>query len=592
MENTALIIFTKNLSPKDKKVLQQQSLYEVVVSPEEVREEVALLARTWVSIEEYIAPGSIYEASILADELSRAVLPDGTRVTKSFMYKGFELWWIHYNTLFLSLCMPFIRYKALLEYVKEYREVHVHGVSCNQLVFSAYLTAHGCTVRFLNESQSLVRTLFPVGILVQIFLTLLSLPVLMVTRQKVLVFTGDKFAKGGDYDFRMEYIYRELRKQKISFVESIRSLESWKTVLAHAYIRKRPVLYATAIMYVARYISIFTWSHHKQVRLFSPEKFSSVPDPEKRFKLIFATQCLTTAYYDVWEIRMQRVLLRFIGVKAMFAPAANERNLHTVLGAKLNKIPTIGILHGSASQYYNAYDFTPSYDGEKSMSVDTYGLWSEWWKEYYSMYSKAYRKEQLCVSGLMRPYDIPQVTNVIAVRGQVPLRVLFVSEQLAVPSEIIPYLEALSRRKDVETYLVFRPYRDEFEAWLTKNRPDILSMFGEERILRNGIKEALASGDVVVGSHSTAVLEALFQKKPMVFFETKKWGDYFSLAGYSTEYSFYAHSPSELIDAIQKITSIPVHVLEKLEERFFGDPSRNGSKWVVDRIASMLRDTN
>lgn len=592
MKKTALVIFGKTLSEKERHKLQRKETYDVVIAPRALCVDFVGYGKEIIYLEDYIDAGSIYEASAFAEELSLQVLPNGQRVTKSFTYKGYELWWIHYNTLFLNLCMPYIQYKRLLVYLKNFNVVYIHGVPCNQNVFSAYLVAYGCSINFINKSRPRVLTFFPVGILIQIFLTLVFLPILVLRKHDILVFTGDKFAKDSDYDFRMEFIYKELRKRKISFVESIRSLEPWSIILGHAWKRKRGVTYATAVTFLARYISQSTWAHHKFFKQFSFDVFSSVPDAEERFRLMLATRYLATAHYDMWEIRIMRALLKLLGVKAAFIAAANERNFHTVLSCKLNNIPVVGILHGSASVHYNVYDFMCSYDGEKIMSVDKYGVWSEWWKEYYSTYSKAYNKEQLYVSGLMRPYEIPQTTITNLPQSKTPIRVLFVSEQLATPSEVLPYLQSLMCQSDISLYLVFRPYRDGFEAWLAEYAPEVLAALGEERILRNGIKEALAGGDVVVGSHSTAVLEALFQKKPMVFFETKKWGDYFNLAEYSKEYSFYAHSPEELVDLILKSKSIPADILTQLQYRFFGNPYQNGSEWVVDELVSVLHQKN
>ncbi|MBU3940853.1 MAG: DEAD/DEAH box helicase, partial [Nanoarchaeota archaeon] len=82
-------------------------------------------------------------------------------------------------------------------------------------------------------------------------------------------------------------------------------------------------------------------------------------------------------------------------------------------------------------------------------------------------------KDQLWVSGSMRPLEKELLSKINSEKKEKP-RVLFISEQLAASQEVLPYLLALLERKEFELYLKFRPYRDGFERWLKKNRPDIL----------------------------------------------------------------------------------------------------------------------
>ncbi|PIP55972.1 MAG: hypothetical protein COX06_00370 [Candidatus Zambryskibacteria bacterium CG22_combo_CG10-13_8_21_14_all_42_17] len=255
------------------------------------------------------------------------------------------------------------------------------------------------------------------------------------------------------------------------------------------------------------------------------------------------------------------------------------------MACKLSKIPTVGILHGVPSKNYPVYDFMPEFDGEKTLSVDKYGVWSLWWKEYYLKNSRAYRSNQMFVSGPMRP--LQHTDSYIVPTGQ-SIKVLFASEQLASPKEILPYLVELMATKDISLYYKFRPYRDGFEEWLKINRPDILKRMDTSKIMRGSMAEAIAQCDVVVGSHTGGVLEALLQLKPMIFFLTKKWGDYFELKSFELGRSFIAENPQELLTLIRKSKDISEKTLKELQFHFFGDPYMNGSKWVVNEIEKLL----
>lgn len=585
---SALVIFKKSFTEGDKRRLQSIPSVSVVISPCETEGEIKELGLQWLSLEDFIEAGSIYEANAFAEELSRLTFPDGKRLSKSFLYEGYELWWMNYNKLYLYVCLPYTQYKKLLNYLKDFEEVFFCQPPYKNL-FSCYLKAYDSNVKFINEPGLKSSDFFSFGIFLQIGITLISLPFLLLQKHGIMLFTSDLFERRKDYDFRMKFVYEELRQRDIQFVEFVRSIESWKVILKNALIRKRPIIYSEAVTFIGRLISIIVGDHLLFKKVLQTSFFDFKMSPEIRFKFSVASQSLFTIYDDVWSIRIMKGVLRVIGIKTAFIPAVIDRNFQTVIGCKLNNIPIIGILHGVASRDYNVYDFIPAYDGEKSISVDKYGVWSEWWKDYYIKYSHAYRKDQLYISGPMRP--LIKENNSVSLRqdeysGKV--RVLFVSEQLAVPEEVLPYLNALIETDDISLYIVFRPHADGFESWLKQYHPEILKKIGEGHIFRNGIKEALPECDVVVGSHSTAVLESLLELKPFVFFSSKKWGDYFDLREYHQQFIFYAEDSKNFIKCVKISKEIPLNVIKDLQERFFGDPYLNGSKWVVDQLVDSV----
>ena len=527
-------------------------------------------------LKNFMESGSIYEAAAFVEELSKLTFPNGKRVAKSFLYRGYELWWFRYNGLYLQFALPYTQFKKLLDYLKNFQEVHLLNPT-SEKIFSTYLEAHGVKVKKLGWSLRF-------GVILQGFISLVSLPLIVLMRGRLILFIGDKFEKGTDHDFRMRYIYEGLRARKIIFREFIRSLESSKAVLSHALFRLRPVIYSEAVFMLGQVLSIFTGGRRRGRKLFNQEQFKSLSSME-RFKLSLAMMYLPTIYDDVWAIRIMRFLFKLFGTRVVFIAAALERNFHAFVGAKTAGLPTVGILHGVASPFYNVYDFLPAYDGGKRMTVDKYGVWSEWWKELYLKNGPAYAAEQLVVTGPMRPFFKTADTNTFKKDKKDKIKVLFISEQLAWPSEVPPYLERLLSDPECEVYLKVRAYRDGFEDWLKLNRPEILE---KVKVLRGTMQETIQECDVVVGSHSTAVLEALLQLKPPVFYDTRKWGDYYDLNDYPSQYHFFARNPEELLAFTKESLKVPENELRKLQERFFGDPYKNGSDWVVEELVKYL----
>lgn len=586
-KNTSVLVVFSNELPFKKQSLVQSC--DTVVAPASLRKEIEESGGRWVDLQGFLEPGSIYEASSFAEELSCLSLPDGTRVTKSCMYKGYELWWIHYTDLFLKFCLPFTQCKKLLLFLKDFEEVCLYESPYNKNLFDCYLWDRD--IHYMRRIKLRSPKRLPFGIVLQIILTLISLPIAMVQQKKIMVFTGDKFDGGNDYDFRMRYIYKELRDRDLPFIEFVRSLEPWRKVFVNALRRRRAVVYPTAVTFIARFLSIASGSRSSSMRMYGKELYGEVSEADKRFKLMLATRYLLTSGDDIWEIRIMRRILRLIGVEAACITATSERNYHTAIGCKLNAIPIIGILHGTQSRYYNLYDFMTTYDGEKSLSVDIFGVWSDWWREYYIKNSRAYTPEQIHVSGPMRPIQRVEIDSSKKVdKESLKLKVLFVSETVAVPSEVIPYLEALLGVKDFSVYLKFRTYHDIFQEWILKNRPDLLQRIGKENILNDSMYQAIEMTDVVVGSQSTGVIEATLLKKPFVFFSTEKWGDYFDMETFDERCHLFAHNQKELIQYIRESKNVPKEVLAEIATKFFGDPHKNGSAWVVDTLVDLMKN--
>lgn len=554
---------------------------EVIMADASLRKEVEALGCQFIALDTLTDPGDVYEASHFLEELSRLHLPDGTRVSKSIIYQGYELWWMHYGNIFNYYCLPYTQYKRMLEYLRTFRTVSIYRSPYKSLFFW-YLKAFGCDITILRESGFTSPAFLPFGVFVQIVFTLVSLPILMLRRPRTMIFIGDKFEKDRDYDFRMKFVYEELRGKSIPFVEFIRSLESWKTVVKHAFVRRRPVIYSEGIAYIGTFISILSGERMRVRQTYGARIFSSETDPETRFKLTVATQYFSATNDDIWAIRIMKWILRIIGVKASFVPAASERSFHAVLGCKLNAIPTIGIMHGVASRYGTPYDFMSGFDGEKKLSVDIYGLWSEWWKGQYFKYSQAYTPEQFHISGPMRPLESPRDGNTQQHRAG-PIRVLFIAEQVAAPTEVFPYLRSLMEQHDIALTIKFRPYRDGFEEWILKNEPQLLQNQALQ-VARESMQEAIKECDVVIGSYSTAALEALLQLKVPFFMHTRKWGDYYHMAESNETRYFLVESPEELLLRIKQAHTVSKESLMKLCEQYFGDPHKNGSKWVVEQL--------
>lgn len=577
---SVLVIFGQDFPRKNQKWWRQ---FDKVIAPNNLQEKIQSTGADFVNIEPLINPGSIQEANRLVNELPQMTVADGRTIPKIVTYRGYELWWMHYDDLMWEFCIPYTQYRDLLLFLGDFKKVCLYQTP-RPVFFQYFLDAHNQHHVMLSKFRLRNLFPFPFGVFVQLLLSFVFLFCLKITRPRLMVWTGDKFAHPHDYDFRMKFIYEELRKKKVPFVEFIRSLESWSVVLKHAWRRQRPAIYSAAIVSTLHALAGFLKKNKKEGLDGSP--LLAEADSEKRFWFLVATHYLHNIRGTIWSIKAMEFVLRWIGVRAAYISAGCSRTFHEVLGCKLAGIKTVGIQHAAIPRYAFIPDFMPGFDGKLKLSVDRYGLWSDWWRNYYLKYSRAYEPEQLCVSGPSRPLDKEALPKEAVQSKQGPLKVLFVSEQLAAPSEVLPFLSKLLEDRDFTLYLKCRPYRDGFEQWLKKNRPDILE---KVTILRD-TQESISKSDVVVGSHSSVVLEGLLQLKPIVFFWTNKWGDYFGIKDLDKESRFFASSPEELVDYIKKSSDMPEDVIKQLQKRFFGNPDKNGGKWVVEQALEFIKE--
>lgn len=574
-KKSVLVVFGDNLPRKNRAWWRQ---FDEVICPARFKDEILKYGNSFSALEKMTASGSVQRAHKIIDEVSGLTLPDDSLLCKAVNWRGYELWWMYYDSIYYQFCLPYTQYDILLSHLKEFDRVFLFQPVHREL-FCYFLKAHGrrCVVLSLFRLKNLVPLSF--GIWMQLILSFISLPLLLVRRPKVMIFTGDKFDQEKDYDFRYKFIYEELRQKKIDFVEFVRSLDSVPVILKHAWRRKRPVFYSTAFIKLMRFF-IDPFSRFKL-------SFSGLK-PEDHFWFMASAHYLNYVKGGIAAIRTMGFLLRVMGVKAAIIPSAGDRTFHEVLACKTNNILTVGIQHGASPRYFFVSDFMHGFDGSKSLSLDKYGLWSEWWKNYYLKHSSTYREDQLHVAGHMRPLE-KRAVAMNAKRDSGRPRVLFISEQLADPREIIPFLSVFLEMEWCDLCFKFRPYRDGFEEWLKKEKPEVLEKIKKKtKIFRGDMQEAVGECDVVTGSYSTAVLEALLQLKTPIFFLTQKWGDYFDMGDMGAQNSFLALNPEELESKIRSGLNASPQELEGLRERFFGDPYRNGSGWVVKEVERLV----
>lgn len=582
-EGTALVAFREAPLPRN-----WWKWAGTVIGPASLAGEVRQRGQQFLDIEELGEFENVEEALALLRQLSLLTLPDGRRISELVTYRGHELWWIHYDALFLRFCLPFTKYRRLLVELSKYSRVYLHAPVYPEL-FEYFLQAHGCQSVCLAERpfRTILRRFFDVGLsdLLRVALSISFLVMLWFRQARVMVFTSDLLDAPDDFDFRLRRVYEELRERKLGFVEFIRSLHPPRITLRHVWVRRRPVVYSSAIIAFLYGAASRVSSRDRVVGLV----LDCLADrsPEERFWGRVSVHFLAQARGARWAIAALVTILRGLGIRVAVIVSASVRTLHELIACKISGIGTVGIQYGATVSSYSVGQFIHEYSGATPMGPDVYGVWSRGWQEYYRKHSRAYHPHQVRVAGHLRPAAKDLLQNVTTRADTDPIRVLFVAEPLVEPREAFPYLQALCGQPDFRVFVKTRPMiEDPFECWLRLHVPEVLR---EVDILRGDMHEAIAKCDVIVGSYSTGVLEGLLQLKPIVFFNTVKWGDHFGIRGLTERRCLFAENPEGVVDCVRECIRIPHRILVDLRDHFFGDPTRDGGRWVVDQVDHYLR---
>jgi hypothetical protein len=580
-DHAVLVVFGDSLPRQVRREIS------TIIAPASLAGEVCALGRHFVDMDSLVDFGSIYEAAALTERLTQITLPGGQRLTKLVTFQGYELWWIHYDALYHNFLLPLTQYRRLLERLVGFSDVYLYGVPDLPL-FHYYLEAYG--VRCMNLQRWRARILWWQRLFREIFDSLFSFLALILLKgrgAKVLLHPcfGDLLDYPHDYDFRMRRIFEELRARDIPFVEIVRSTQPLRIMLRQARIRRRPVIYSSSLVALIYRLGDALAGRGDLQRKVVQQMAGRLP--EERFLARVATHYQRNPRNPVVAVWLLRVVLRWLGIRVAFVLHPSARSLHELIACKLDNIPTVGIQHGAGKRSYIVSEYMAGCDGVRPLGTDVFGCWSEYWYDEYRQHSRVFTSEQLQIAGHLRPVPAELLPTGEQPHDPDVIRVLHVSDTIVDPREPLPYLRALVADPRLQVTIKARPMiEDRLVAYLRDHAPDVFSRI---EVVTGGIHQAIAGNDVVVGCYSTAVLEGLLQLKPLVFFNTRRWGDYYEFRAIEEAHGFFAESPELAPECVRAVLQTRRETLEQLRDYFWGDPTRDGGKWVVDQIERLLQ---
>lgn len=542
---------------------------------------------TFLPLEDFRDIASVQEAYALTETVCRFRASDGWEPADEIRYGDFGLWWPNIKQTYNVALMPFLENRKLFSACEGFSHVTLIGSSPFALVLHEYLRAFAIpfTVHQPRSIRSLTQStrarLVPLVISVlQILYTLGSLVILAVRRPKVGVWAGDRVTPPRDYDFRYEDVYRELRKERLRFAEYLRSYTTAKEFFRNVRMRKRPVLYYESILRPLKFL--FFWQGKRvmaRVRKAHVDALAQL-QPFDQFLVLVSTHNYPDCALQKANIPVIRFLLRAVGTKALFAPGGYSRNAPLMIACKMERIFTVGLQHSGYIREYHPDETGVGFHNSASYAMDVFGVWSEYWKNYYGQERAFFPEGSIRVLGHLRDFAPVEPLSETACMPPTPLRVLLISEPIVDSKEILPYVHAIKDDPRFQLIIKCRPDKNDPILKALGNLVDSIPQFGGR------MEEAYAASDVVMGSNSNALLEALYFSKPIVLLNTIKWGDYFSFQ--PLRVGVFAFSAAELPGRLLAAGHLSSEERVRQKRVIWGEGDRSGPKTLLTIIKNFL----
>lgn len=525
------------------------------------------------------------KTSYKLDEIDNTEVKLARKLTKDFFEKirpkpfaQNKYVWAFYDRFFIDIALPYSKYASLLETLKSAECVEYSPLSeADYFIFYTFCYFHQINFQPVKTSASLNKFLKPrldkfktfcfyvflisVSILSWIFF------ILTPAKNKIALWMGDYKSENGNMDPRLGSLEHSLQVKKYCVLLFIRTIGVRpSTVIKHFFQRRTFVIYHDIIE-----SSLLYFLPKVKTRINRSNYF------ETAFLLLYSKDLENMPKIE----KFWRNLFYPLNIRALLVWFLSRRTAALMWACQSNGIKAIGFMHGLSIKSYMGHEFMTEYQGPP-IGPDYFGVWSDWWLKYFREYSSIYPKNAIEVSGPLKPLvDVGKLKAPKIEKHLKKLRVFFLSEAHSNPREIAPYIEQLIGLKNIEITLKVRPFGiDVFYENFKKLRPDLIDRL---EISKESTPSCFTYADWVIGTHSTALLEALYINKPILFLNTKKWGDYFDLKIDSDLFNLWVEAPDNLPKKIlENQSEANIQSGQKLYGRLFSQKS--GVDWILQKI--------
>ena len=392
--------------------------------------------------------------------------------------------------------------------------------------------------------------------LVVVAVSLISYGILVITRQHVLIFSGDRPTSPQGGDFRLAGVYAFLAKAHIPYIEIFYTTLS-RLFFKHLATRGRPAMYLEAVDAVARLV-VRRGARDVEAYIATLDLGVFGEDAEVLRSMLRST--VRRVPLSLFRIRALAALLRPTAVRALLT-IDNVRHYHELVAAcKKVGIHTYAFQHGQFGKYQVGW-LQAAREPGNIVKPEKLVVWSEYWRDELTRLGTYFTPGELFVGGQASGgthESLPPREGRGQGRGG---RVLVPFETDISRDEVLAYMAVLRQLPDTSIY--FKPRAD-------RSLKDQLATYGlveKEVAVITDTRHALTETDVVLGSKSTFLYDAIAYGKPVVFIKTvMDHAAALATRGLVSE----ARTPTDLPRALAEAARTPQAKLERRKERLVG----------------------
>jgi hypothetical protein len=499
----------------------------------------------------------------------------GRRISSLVAEDGFEPWWYAQDRLLRFYLVPLTQIFPILEAASRVDAIRVEDAPPDLArVLKAVAGKSGFACLPPSTASRSVKGV--IGEWSMLAVAWASLAAFRLARRDTVLYIIDHVSPRLRHDFRFAPLYREFDREGFRYAEYAHTLLP-RQALGNFLCRRRPVFFLESADSWARWTG----------RRIAPPKLSDPPaggSLEDRALWALVPTILEVCALSVARQRILKRALQFQRAKRAVIFDDNRHNHELTAACLALGIPVLGFQHGVFNKFHAGL-MAFGFSGGRPHAFDRYGVWSGLFRDRLLRDSALYGPDRVFVSGPMRPPEEASLRREGARRAEnvdgstERIRVLVVSEPLARKHEVAPYLETLLRDPQFELCLKLRPGESE------RSLEEYSLPADRVRLLRTGtVYEALEQVDVVVGTYSTVLYEAVLAHKPIVWMKTSR--------AYGRELAEdrlaeVAHRPEELPGAIRKAVASGDAELDRRRDWMWGEDIRDGSRSLVEELKRM-----
>ena len=514
-------------------------------------------------IEDYLRIASVVDARKLTDK----VFLHNTNFIADYDYEGYKITWSWFSDIF-QFCTNYLEVKELIQAIDA---LNIQNLTIGNIppqyrkVLEVYFFDKEITLK-QSKNKSLLFFKEILFYLMMLLYSMISIVFLSLSKKKrVGTYTGDFVYKNTKSDYRLNHLYKKYEENNIDYVEFIRET-TIKNFFVNIYKRKRLAIYYTSIIYFVNLLTKKSIYRKKPI-----DFFQSILYNYHNSNVVF-----------IRSTPLIEKILQIIKINKFVIISFSSRSAHLAIASKSLNIKTIGIMHGLSQKEYVVQEFIESFNENKKIGCDIYGVWSNHYLEYFKKYCKITNSLDISYSGLLRPLNnFNKITSFKKISKR-KIKVLLISEPLTSALEIAPYLQSLLKHDDIDVAIKVRPMiKDIYYEEMKVALPQVRNL----KLYDGKIEEEGKEFDVFIGSMSTAIIEGSLFGKISVLLNTLKFGDYYDIDSLIPGRSLLVRDPEllyeHIIDRVNNEHSL--NTVEIIRKRFFGE-NKDGAQWILEQL--------